>query len=93
MPAKHILAHLPFPWNSPAALRQTRNQSAEDLATPCCPVCGHPLILRQDRQGPYFFCRCIRTLTTRPRRVIVSGKIDDPRRNSTHERSGSDPST
>jgi DNA-directed RNA polymerase subunit RPC12/RpoP len=27
-----------------------------------CPVCGHRLVARQGRQGPYFFCLCTKRL-------------------------------
>ena len=53
-----VVVHLPFPWNSPVATQQSRNQTADALGVARCPVCGRPLVVRLDSKGPYFFCGC-----------------------------------
>lgn len=60
MSSQNVNMHLPFPWNSPGTLRQSRDRSAEELGVARCPLCRHPLVARLDRQGPYFFCQCPR---------------------------------
>jgi len=39
-----------------ASVRQTQ----EELATARCPICRYFLVARLGREGPYFFCRCVR---------------------------------
>ena len=44
---------------SPFPRSACRPRSQGDvLETVRCPVCGHPLVVRQDCRGPYFFCSC-----------------------------------
>ncbi|MBI3406929.1 MAG: hypothetical protein HY040_01050 [Planctomycetes bacterium] len=60
MPITSTPIHLPFPWNSPMALGAARHEVAEALGRAPCHLCGQPLVVRLDRQGPYFYCKCRR---------------------------------
>ncbi|MSR31561.1 MAG: hypothetical protein EXR99_08660 [Gemmataceae bacterium] len=48
----------PF-WNT-LPLREALEQRVEVdfLTTVRCPVCHHPLVARQGKKGPGFFCAC-----------------------------------
>jgi hypothetical protein len=43
--------------NNPRRDARARNED-DNLAVARCPICGYRMIVRQDCQGPYFFCLC-----------------------------------
>lgn len=45
--------------NNPRRDRRARNEE-DNLAVARCPLCGHRLVARLDRRGPYFFCLCVK---------------------------------
>ena len=47
-----------LPFENPIREAVQRERASEELGTARCPLCGWPLRLRVDCQGPRFVCAC-----------------------------------